>query len=106
MSTEKTYTEQKLTRTEKRPIAFMGSELFTGSTKTHDTTRWVKASIYETDKAIFVVGIGRITCWQGESDQFTADVCDTLDDVMTLIEKDAPGLAEDVAAALNIAERV
>ena len=106
MSTEKLYTEQKLTRTGKRPIAFMGHELFTGSTKDHNTTRWVKVAVFETDKAKFVVGIGYITCWQGESDRFTADVCDTLDAVITHLEENAPVLAEDAASALNIAERI
>lgn len=102
----KTYKEHSLTRTNKRSLTFNGLLLVDRSSKDHNSTRWVKTSIYETDKGKFVVGLGHITCWQGESDRYTAEVFETLEQVVAFIEENASVLAEDVASELNIVERI
>lgn len=102
----KEFTETKLTRTGKRPLAFNGSELHADTTATHNSTRWIKIGVYETDSGKTVVGIGNMTCWQGEHDSYMAEVFNTRKTAMEFIEEFAPQLASDAAQAMNVEERI
>ncbi len=101
-----TMKETKLTRTGKRPLVFNGIELAAATTRDHNSTRWSKCEVHKTEKGKYVLGYAAMTCWQGESDRYSANVFDTPEDVVAELEENCPALAEDIAKALNVAERV
>lgn len=96
----------RLTRTGKRPIEFVGNELFCASTKDHNSTRWAKCVIYETDTGKIVVGIGDITCWQGEVSRLTAEVFADRSEAISYVEENCAALAPAAAKALDVSETV
>lgn len=99
-------TQQTLTRTNKRPLAFLGEEIASDSTRGLNSTRWQKCTVYRTNKGKIVVGIGNLTCWQGESDHYTAEVFTELDSALTHIEENVPSLAPEIASKLNVSETI
>jgi hypothetical protein len=86
--------EVKLNRTDKRPLAFIGEEIYSGSTKDHDSTRWTVIRVFQTGNG-FVVGIAHLTCWDGERDQYTAEKRKNITEIVALIARQVPELAED-----------
>src|SRR5690242_3485373 len=92
--------EVKLTRTDKRPLVFIGDEIFNGTTKGHDSTRWSVLRIFKTDKH-FVVGIAKLTCWDGERDSYSAEKRKTKDEVLNLVQEEVPELRPEVSMALE-----
>lgn len=110
--TMREYTETKLDRTDKRPIAFNGCLLADSTTKDHNSTRWSNVKLYETDKQKVVVGIEDVTCWQGERDFDRVDVFDTIEDAITHIEEHAARCVESIVRELKkehgieVAERI
>jgi hypothetical protein len=98
--------EQKLTRTDKRPLVFTGEEIAADNTKTLNSTRWSKVTVYRTEKGKFVVGLGRITCWQGERDHYSAEVVLSIEEACSYIEEHCPSLAPAIAEKLGVSERI
>ena len=98
--------EQKLNRSGKRPLAFIGKEIAEESSRDHNSTRWVKATVFETDKGKVIVGIVHATCWQGEHDRFTAEVFTSRERAMDHIEDEAPAIAEEISSKLGVSEMV
>lgn len=95
-----------LTRTNKRPLTFIGEQLASESTKTLNSTRWQKCTVYRTESGKIVVGNGNITCWQGESDYYTAEVFADIESAMNYIEEHAAELAPELAKLLNVSETI
>ncbi len=98
--------QTKLKRSGQRPLAFTGEQLLATDDKTLNSTRWTKVSVHKTKAGRFVVGVGHMTCWQGESDSYKAEAFDSLDDVISYIEENAPNLAGYAANALGVAEHI
>jgi len=95
-----------LTRTGRRPLAFNGQKIASATTWDHNATRWTKVQIFETDTGKVVVGIGFVTCWQGEEDRYTAEVFADRSAAMLHIEEFASTLASGIANELKIAEMI
>ena len=98
--------EIKLTRTDKRPLVFSGREIASETTKTHDSNRWHNVKIYETNSGKIVVGIARITCWQGERDFYQAEAFASREAAISHIEEHAETLASELAEKLGVSERL
>ena len=95
-----------LTRSVKRPLVFIGALTASATTKEHDSTRWVNVEVYETEAGMWIVGIARITCWQGERDSFSAEVFTAPEKVVDYIEEEVASVAPEIAEKLNILEEV
>lgn len=100
------YEEIKLTRDGKRPLAFRGVKIAEDTTRDHNSTRWTKVHVYETDKGKVVVGIGYLSCWDGESARYTAEAFSSKEEAVSHIEEHAEPLAGDIADQLDVAERI
>lgn len=98
--------EIKLNRTYKRPLAFIGKEIASASSRDHNSTRWVEASVFETDNGKIVVGIVHITCWEEEHDHYTANVFANKEMAMTHIEEEESSIAEEIANDLGVVEQL
>jgi hypothetical protein len=94
-------TEIKLNRTGKRPLVFSGRSLASSTSKDRNSTRWVKAAVFANTKGSLIVGIGRLTCWQGESDHYSADTFSTTEQALVWLRKFASEVAEDIAEQLD-----
>jgi len=99
-------TKVTLRRDGKRPLQFQGESIANDSTKTLNSTRWTKADVFKTKGGKYVVGIGHITCWEGESEHYSAESFETLEQVADYLEEQVPDLAPDITKALNVAETV
>ena len=97
-------TEIKLNRTGQRPVVFIGKQLASASSKDHNSTRWVKVEVFENQKGSLIVGVGHLTCWQGESDHYTVNTFKTKDQVMDWVEEVASPVAEAIAEQLGAVE--
>jgi len=84
---ENPFTEIKLTRTGKRPVALLGRELHTNTTRDHNSTRWTKLRVYESKTGKIVVAIGFMTCWEGEHNQYSAEAFESREDALAHIEE-------------------
>lgn len=74
--------KRKLNRSGGRPVAFKGEELINETTKERDSTRWFRLQVFIADiedpvtqevleaDVLYMCGIGHITCWEGERDQY------------------------------------
>lgn len=95
----------KLNRTGQRPVAFIGKQLASANSHNHQNdTRWVKVEVFENSKGSLIVGVGHLTCWQGESDSYTVNTFKTKDQVMDWVEEVASPVAEDIAGQLGAVE--
>ena len=74
-----------LPRTGLKDLRFKGELLGAASGRViagKEQTRWTDISIYRTESEQYVVAESHITCWQGESNQYTAEVCDVAENVV------------------------
>jgi hypothetical protein len=65
----------EIRRTGLPPIRFTGEQIGKGSTRSirgEGQNRWTEVSIYHTQGGRYVAHVGRITCWQGETDHHAA----------------------------------
>ena len=73
-----------LERTGNRPLEFDGSEIATIRTRYaggRDHNRWYEVTLYETNGGKYVIAITYGTIWEGESENYMAQVFDTIKDV-------------------------
>ena len=107
MTTEnEEFEDYHLHREGQRALYFKGKTLVVKDTRDHNSTRWTKCAVYETDKGAFVVGLAHMTKWEGETDSYQAEVLKTLDEVVTFVEEWVPYLAPTIAAKLNVREEI
>jgi hypothetical protein len=81
--------EIKLNRSDDRPIAFMGEEIISESTKQRDDTRWYTIRVFKTDDG-YMVGLAHITCWKGERDKYWAHESKTIAGVVAFLVDNSP----------------
>ena len=64
------------------------------------SNRWTEIRIYRTEAGRYVTSVVGVSCWQGETNRYTADVCDNAADVVIALEQDGwlSGVAKDVLA--------
>jgi hypothetical protein len=73
------------------PIAFTGEPIAAASNHSHqgpNQNRWVNVEIYRTQGGAYVAAVERRTCWQGESDAFSAAARKTAAEVIDWLKKD------------------
>jgi hypothetical protein len=68
------------------PISFTGEVIGTGSTRTHNSTRWTTVDIYRTKGNRYIAAISRLTCWQGESDHREAKSCELASEIIDYLK--------------------
>lgn len=73
-----------------RDIKFTGEQIAAASSSDNNASgsysgspgRWTELSLYRTQAGKYICEqIGR-TCWEGEKDRFSAEVCETVDQVV------------------------
>lgn len=99
-------TEIKLYRSGKRPIVFIGEEIASASTRELDSTRWVNASVYQSENGNIILGVAQITCWHGERDRFEAESFSCVEGAVSYIEDHHPILAEEISEALGVFQTI
>lgn len=87
----------------RRPLAFVGEEVYTGDTKDRDATRWRKVRVFRTDGG-YVIGIGVITYFDGERDNYVVTKAKMREGVMDIIRREVPELENDVIGDLRNSE--
>ncbi len=92
---------QKLNRTGRRPLGFVGEQIYDGNTRDHGSTRWDAVKVFKTETGAFVLGLANITCMDGEKDFFQVRKFVTADEVMTFIKKRVSKLEVPIKAALG-----
>jgi len=94
--------EIKLNRTGQRPIAFIGTEIFNGSTKEYNSTRWERVRIFETDKGDYKVGIAKMTYFEEETNAYEVTTFKDKDKVISFVIKEVPDIdLENLTSALS-----
>lgn len=86
--------EIKLGRTGKRPIGFVGEEIFKESTERTDRMRWHVIRVFRRQKGGFHIGIVRKTCMEGERDEYIAERCDNPQEVIDLLVAQNPPIED------------
>ena len=92
--------EIRLNRSGQRPLAFMGVEVASATTKHKQSTRWWTVRVFRTNGG-FVSGIGHLTCWEGERDEYWVDKAKNPTGVLASVERRIPALVRDVADQLR-----
>lgn len=79
-----TYT---IDRTDAPNIKFAGVRLGIVSSRDpyNDGGRWTDYALFRTKSGKYIAAIVHVTCWQGESDQCTARICDTVQDAINFL---------------------
>ncbi len=92
--------EIRLNRSGQRPLAFMGVEVASATTKHRQSTRWWTVRVFRTDDG-YVAGIGHLTCWEGERDEYWVDKVKNQTGVLAPIQRHIPALVRNVADQLR-----
>ena len=74
----------------KRDLGFVGEVLAEASSRRWSEPselRWTEITICRTEDGRYVVAVVGRTCWQGEKDRFSAEVCDTAEAVLAALER-------------------
>lgn len=82
-------------------MAFYGTEVAYATDRKSNSTRWTNIRVYRTDKGGYVVGIAKLTCWDGERDSLDAPKAKNRKEVLQIVRQHAPDLAEIVEIELN-----
>lgn len=87
--------EQRLNRTDQRPLVFLGEEVGFASNKADPKqSRWTNLRLFIKNTGEYVLGAARLTCWDGERDQLTANKFKTLRDALRFVEREYPELSD------------
>jgi hypothetical protein len=87
------------------PISFTGEVIGTGSTRTHNSTRWTTVDIYRTKGNRYIAKVSRLTCWQGESDHREAKSCELASEVIDYLKGDNDFLGDASQEAVEEATK-
>jgi hypothetical protein len=90
----------RLNRSGQRPLAFMGVEVASATTKHKQSTRWWTVRVFRSDDG-YVAGIGHLTCWEGERDEYWVDKAKNQTGVLASVQRRIPALVRDVADQLR-----
>jgi hypothetical protein len=94
--------EQRLNRTDQRPLVFLGEEVGFASNKTDPRqSRWTNLRLFMKETGEYVLGAACLTCWDGERDQLKANKFKTLEDALRFVDREYPDLSETLAEDIN-----
>jgi acyl-homoserine lactone acylase PvdQ len=78
----------------------MGVEVASATTKHKQSTRWWTVRVFRTDDG-YVAGIGHLTCWEGERDEYWVDKAKSQTGVLASVQRRIPALVRDIADQLR-----
>ena len=91
MSTENEMEVITLERTGLPPIRFTGTKIGSGSTATHDSTRWTTVHIYRSKGGKWLAQVRHITQWEKEHDSYSATSAASAADLVEWLKSDNDG---------------
>lgn len=85
------------------PIRFTGDEIGCGSTRDHNSSRWVTVAIYRTQGGRYVAHVERVSQWQGERSTSDAASFGTAGEVIEWLRGSESGLGRASQEAVEMA---
>lgn len=89
-----------------RPLKAECRELAKETTRTLNSSRWQTVKVYRTKAGTLILVLQDITCWQGESDSYKAEVLESEEAIVKHLEDNEHPLAAEIAKALGVSEVV
>lgn len=106
------YKEIVIRRTGKPPLKLQsmirpGSDKagWVGSTQTTNSTRWTEINIHKTKGGKYIAKIARVSQWENEDTEVTAQVCETPCDVIKFLQNDDGVLGSASQEAIESASK-